>query len=895
MLVLKNISKSYRVGDSVTQALNGVSVSFRSNEFVAVLGPSGCGKTTLLNVIGGLDRYDSGELIIDGRSTKRYRDADWDNYRNHSIGFVFQSYNLIPHQTVLANVELALTLSGVGKAERRRRATEALEKVGIADQAGKKPNQLSGGQMQRVAIARALVNDPEILLADEPTGALDSGTSVQIMELLKEVASDRLVIMVTHNPELAQTYATRTVNLRDGEIVSDSDPYDAPEEAADGANKSEKKKKNKTSMSFFTALSLSLNNLLTKKARTVLTSFAGSIGIIGIALILSLKSGFEAYIVRLQEDTLSSYPIVIQNESMDISALVAELSDDAKEAEPHGLDKVYSRPVFGKLINSVLSGIRSNDMTSFRAYIESERELFERYTSDIKYGYGLTMNIYAESEKGDLIKVNPVDTIMNMYNSGSDSSFGLASNTNRSELWAELIDNRELLEQQYETVYGKWPENMHEAVLFVNKNNEISDLALCALGLLDQEEVARMMRSAVAGGKVSDETVKSFSYEDICAAEFTLIPTPMKYRLNEATGLWEDRGNDKTYLKWVAENHGEKIKIVGIMRPRENAVSSGTYTIGYTSDLTEYCLAVNNAADIVKQQTGAGKDEAASAKYGKEYRYRDIDVFTGVPFDYVGEQREITLEDVYAYIATLPEAQQKQAEEALRNMSEQEILAAFAGKIGGAEYTGATYESNLRLLGAEKAETPVSISIYANSFESKDAISKLIEDYNTACEAAGEPDKRITYTDYMGLLLDSVSTIINTISYVLIAFVSVSLIVSSIMIGVITYISVLERTKEIGILRSLGASRRDISRVFNAETLIVGFISGVMGILGTLLLNIPVNAIIKSLSKIDNMAQLPLLGALALVAVSMIMTFIAGLIPSGLAARRDPVVALRTE
>ncbi|MBP5155636.1 MAG: ABC transporter permease, partial [Clostridia bacterium] len=689
---------------------------------------------------------------------------------------------------------------------------------------------------------------------------------------------------------------TRTVNLHDGKIVSDSDPFEPETEAQEKAVKGEKKKKNKTSMSFFTALSLSLNNLLTKKARTILTSFAGSIGIIGIALILSLKSGFDAYIIRLQEDTLSSYPIVIQNETMDVSALLTELSDDVRGGEPHGLDKVYSRPVFGKLINSVLSGIRSNDMTSFRAYIEANRAQFEQYTSDIKYGYGLTMNVYTESKDGNLIKVNPLDTVMSIYNRGGSSESPLmrASN-NGSEAWSELLDNRELLDQQYETVYGKWPDNMHEAVLFVNKNNEISDLALCALGLLDQDEVARMMRSAVAGEKISDESVKSFSYEEICATEFMLIPAPMKYRLNEATGLWEDRGNDKTYLKWAAKEYGETIRIVGIMRPRENAVSAGSSTIGYTSDLTKYCLAVNNGADIVKQQASTEINRAASEKYGKEYRNCDIDVFTGIPFDYVGEQKEITLEDVYAYIASLPEPQQAQVAEAIKNMSEQEILAAFAGQIGGSGSTDATYEYNMRLLGAEKTETPSSISIYANSFAAKDELARLITEYNEKAEAEGKPEKVIRYTDYIGLVLSSVSTIIDTISYVLIAFVSVSLIVSSIMIGVITYISVLERTKEIGILRSLGASRRDISRVFNAETLIVGFISGVMGILGTLLLNIPVNAIIKSLSRIDNMAQLPLLGALALVAVSMIMTFIAGLIPSGLAARRDPVVALRTE
>lgn len=904
MLELREIRKSYKVGDTVTQALKGVSIALRDSEFVAILGPSGCGKTTLLNIIGGLDRYDSGELIINGVSTRRYRDSDWDAYRNHSIGFVFQSYNLIPHQTVLANVELALTLSGVSKSERKKRAMEALEKVGIGDQAKKKPNQLSGGQMQRVAIARALVNDPAILLADEPTGALDSTTSVQIMEILKEVAADRLVIMVTHNPELAADYATRTISLRDGTIMSDSDAYTPEQSTEEETNKRARKKagaKHKK-MSLFTAISLSLNNLLTKKARTILTSFAGSIGIIGIALILSLKSGFEAYINKVQEDTLSTYPITVQDETMDFTSLLEELTDATGDSvEEHELDKVYSRPVFGKLINAMLAGIESNDLKSFREYIESNRDELDQYTTDIKYSYGVKLDVFAETENG-LVKVNPMDAFSAFTGRGSANGAGfggnfMTGNANGTNVWSELLDNRELLESQYDTVYGRWPEKYNEVVLFVNDNNEISDYILCALGLADQNKVAKMLTEAIAGEKIANEVMKSYSYEEICDIKFRLIPSSLMYRYDEATGVWENRENDTSYMKWLAENSGEELRIVGIMRPSSTATAtSATGRIGYTHALTEFCIGINNQSDIVKQQKSTEKNEIASALYGGDYRYCDIDVFTGIPFGYEAVEKEVTIEDVYAYIATLPAEQQEQIKAMIANMPEDEIIANFGQALNPtSQTTKATLESNLSELGAAELDTPTTISFYAKDFESKDKLGQFISDYNAKAESDGKPEKVIRYTDFIGLFLSSVSTIIDAISYVLIAFVAISLVVSSIMIGVITYISVLERTKEIGILRSIGASRRDISRVFNAETLIVGFVSGMIGILLTLLLNIPINLVIYSLTDISNVAQLPLVGGIILVAISMLLTFIAGLIPSGLAARKDPVVALRTE
>ncbi len=892
MLALRDIKKSYTVGDTTTEALKGVSINFRESDFVAILGPSGCGKTTLLNVIGGLDKYSSGDLIINERSTKEYTDSDWDKYRNHSVGFVFQSYNLIPHQTVVANVELALTLSGVNKSERRARAMEALKKVGIDDQAKKKPNQLSGGQMQRVAIARALVNNPDILLADEPTGALDTATSVQIMELLKEIASEKLVIMVTHNPELAEEYATRIINLRDGVVISDNNEYIPEEKAPEQQEQKKKKKKTKykTSMSFKTALSLSLNNLLTKKARTLLTSFAGSIGIIGIALILSLSSGFQAYINKVQEDTLSTYPIQIASQTMDIGDMLMELSGSMSSDEyAHELDKVYSKPIFGKLLNTMMSEIESNDLKAFKEHLDSNRETLDSYINDIKYTYGVTLDVYSKDTSNGVIKVNPMDAMASM------AGGGMMTGDNGMNVWSELIDNRELLDSQYDILKGDWPDEYNEIVLFVDENNEINDYVSCALGLANQNDIYDLM-SEVASGKELDEEMKSYSYEEILGLTFSLVPASSHYELNEDTGVWEDKSNDERYMKTMIED-GTEIKIVGIMRPKQDAAAtSATGMIGYTHALTEYCINLNNQSEIVKTQKSDEINERISKQYNKEYKNSEIDVFTGIPFDYKPENVEITIEEIYAEISQLPEEEQAQLMAMLQGMSEEQIIDFYIKqKYPNNETTRATAESNLRELGAAELDTPSSINIYAKDFESKDYIAEFIKEYNNNAENNGEEEKIIRYTDFIGIMMNSVSRIIDIISYVLIAFVSISLVVSSIMIGIITYISVLERTKEIGILRSIGASKHDISRVFNAETLIVGFISGAFGILSTILLNIPVNAIIAAVSDIPGVSKLPVAGAIILVCISMALTFVAGLIPSRVASKKDPVVALRTE
>ncbi|MBQ4317442.1 MAG: ABC transporter ATP-binding protein/permease [Clostridia bacterium] len=897
MLTLRDIKKSYIVGDTVTRALKSVSINFRKSDFVAILGPSGCGKTTLLNVIGGLDKYDSGDLIINGRSTKEYKDSEWDKYRNHSIGFVFQSYNLIPHQTVLSNVELALTLSGVSKSERRERAMEALKKVGIDDQAKKKPNQLSGGQMQRVAIARALVNNPDILLADEPTGALDTATSVQIMELLKEISADKLVIMVTHNPELAEEYATRIINLRDGEVVSDNNEYTPEEEKKEAKpEKKAKKSKYKTSMSFKTALSLSLNNLLTKKTRTLLTSFAGSIGIIGIALILSLSSGFKAYINKVQEDTLSTYPIQITAETMDMAGLLTELAGTAtSEENAHELDKVYSKPIFGKLINTMMSEIEKNDLKAFKEHLDSHRETLDPYITDIKYTYGVRLDVYAEDTSKGVIKVNPMEIMTTMMGGSSNSMALMSSDENGMNVWSELLDNRELLESQYDVICGEWADEYNEIVLFVDENNEIHDLILCALGLANQNDVYKMMQD-VANGKQLDEEMKSYTYEEIMELGFKLVPSSAHYELDNVTGVWEDKSNDDMFIKKLIKN-GTDIKIVGIMRPKPDAVAtSATGMIGYTHALTEYCIELNNQSEIVKAQKSEEISPTATAKYGKDYKYCEVDVFTGIPFDYEPEAIEITMDTVMAYIETLPDDQKQQILAMMQGMTEEQIIDIFTSQIStNTETTKTTLDMNLRILGAAELDTPSMINLYAKDFESKDYIATFISDYNKNAEENGEEDKIIRYTDIVGIMMSSISRIIDIISYVLIAFVAISLVVSSIMIGIITYISVLERTKEIGILRSIGASKHDVSRVFNAETLIVGFISGAFGILATVLLNIPVNAVIKAIGDISGVSKLPLIGGIVLVIISMLLTFVAGLIPARVASKKDPVVALRTE
>lgn len=873
MLKLQNITKDYKTGDTMVEALKGVSIEFRENEFVSVLGQSGCGKTTLLNIIGGLDRYTDGDLFIDGKSTKLYKDGDWDNYRNHTIGFIFQSYNLIPHQTVLSNVELALTLSGVSKAERKKRALEALEKVGLADQINKKPNQMSGGQMQRVAIARALVNNPEILLADEPTGALDSETSVQIMELLKEIAKDKLVIMVTHNPELAEEYSTRIIKLLDGEIINDTMPFSSDEEKKDDA-----KKTKKPSMSFTTALSLSLNNLLTKKTRTLLTSFAGSIGIIGIALILSLSSGVNAYIQRVEEETLSSYPITIEEAGMDMSSLATDLMDDEKSEESIDQNKIYSQNIMTEMMSSMINGISANNLEEFKKHLE-ETDAFDDYVSEIEYGYKTPMNIYTEN--GVHINPNQVfNTIMKSMGAQADSNTGsmsgMSSPMMNTEVWNQLFDNQEYLEKQYQLLAGKWPKNYNEVVIVVNSNNQISDYTLYSLGLKDQKELEEMVEQAKKGEKTQATEETSYTFEEILDLKFKLLLNSDYFKKNK-DNTWTDKTKDEIFIQSKLED-AEEIKVVGILKPAENAVNDQTSGfVGYKRQLMEKLITDVNNSEIVKAQK----------------QTPETNVLTGLPFE--NNFKNMNFQQLQGYISTLPAEEQQQynayiGQMQANNMSEEEIVAKFTEAME-AQSNNATYESNLTLMGVSDLAKPSIINIYPKDFEAKESISNLISEYNDNAEES----EKITYTDYIGLMMSSVTTIINAISYILIAFVSISLIVSSIMIGIITYISVLERTKEIGILRAMGASKRDISRVFNAETLIVGFVAGALGIGVTLLMLIPINAIIKALTDIGGLAQLPYAGAVILVAISMFLTFIAGLIPSKIAAKKDPVTSLRTE
>ena len=870
MLKLTGIKKDYPVGAQRIEALRGIDLEFRKNEFVSILGQSGCGKTTLLNIVGGLDHYTEGDLIINGKSTKQFKDADWDTYRNHTIGFVFQSYNLIPHQSVLSNVELALTLSGVSRAERRERARQALEKVGLSDQLSKKPNQLSGGQMQRVAIARALVNNPDILLADEPTGALDSETSVQIMALLKEIAEDKLVIMVTHNPDLANEYSTRIIKLLDGKITHDTNPYNSENEEVD--NKSFKKH---TSMSFFTALSLSLNNLLTKKGRTLLTAFAGSIGIIGIALILSLSNGVSAYIESVEEDTLSSYPISIEQSATDISALTNTLMDKNDQDNERDPNKIYSSNIMGDMMTTMVNGATSNDLKAFKEYIEKNPKKLKDYTTDIKYSYSTTMNIYTE----DGIRVNPSEVFEKLgFTSGSEQNGGMqmGMGVQNAEVWKELINNEKLLNEQYEVIAGRMPKSYNEIVLIVDDKNQVSDYTLYTLGLLDSNELTKQMEAAMRGEKLEKPEIHSYTYDELLDLSFKLLVNT-DYFVKGENGTWEDKSEDKLYML-SALKKSETLSVVGILRAdSESAISGASGTVGYMSGLMTHLINKVNDSEIVKLQK---KDDKT-------------DIFTALPFK--TKDDEFTFKDLENYIATLPDAQQQQFNGYImgmrqNGMTDTQILAQFSDYLEKTK-SSSTYEKNLKILGVSDLDAPSSIRIYPKDFDSKEIISEAIKEYNRGVEESQE----ITYTDYIGLMLSSVTTIINAISYILIAFVSISLVVSSIMIGIITYISVLERTKEIGILRAIGASKKDISRVFNAETLIVGFVAGAMGILVTGLLLIPINSIIAAITDIEGLAVLPSVAAGVLVAISMILTFIAGLLPSKIAARKDPVTALRTE
>lgn len=986
MLEIRNIVKDYETGSETVHALKGVSIAFRESELVSILGQSGCGKTTLLNIIGGLDQYTSGDLIINGQSTKQYKSAEWDIYRNHSVGFIFQSYNLIPHQSVLSNVELALTLSGVSKAERRRRAKEALEKVGLGNQLNKRPNQMSGGQMQRVAIARALVNDPDILLADEPTGALDSETSIQIMELVKEIAKDRLVIMVTHNPELAEKYSTRIVKLLDGQIVGDSDPFDpAKEPAHSEVRKSEVTKGQKTSMSFLTALSLSKNNLMTKKGRTFLTSFAGSIGIIGIALILSLSNGVQEYINSVERSTLASFPVSIQHETVDYTSLMTSMMNVRDNAEENrDPDRIYTNDISTEMMKTMLSEMQTNNLAEFKEYLESDPDGISASIEEIQYSYDSNLYIYGHSADGDIMQINPSTVMSAMMGQSMADNVSQMTNTYSSlmgsssmssyDAFRELLST-DMLKTEYEVLAGRLPEAYNEVVVLVTDRNELSDVTLYTLGLRDQGELEGMMSSVMAGESFDLDTGDlSFSYDDLMGMEFSMLTAPEFYQKND-DGTWTDMRSDSEFMEQAAEN-GLKLKVVGILKPDADSLISSTNSggIGYTHALTEYMIDKTNSSELVKAQ--------------KENP--DVDVFTGIEFPKADEEEEQPMSQSEAMemltgmlteeqrtklnegiMAALTEEQQAQIQSAMMGMvSDEQINSIMMGVLtpeqltqlqSGAdvnslltdaqkaqmsaqiaasltveqnaelsammngmvdptkmytifmqvlttdqlrqlmdmtkepETTDATYDGNLKLLGVAELSEPSSMKIYATDFESKEKITQLIEKYNDSKIADDNQADVINYTDYVGLMMSSVSDIINAISYILIAFVAISLIVSSIMIGIITYISVLERTKEIGILRAMGASKRDISNVFNAETLIVGFSAGVIGIAVTLLLNIPINIIIENITGIANVALLPWQGGVILVVISMLLTLIAGLVPAGVAAKKDPVEALRTE
>ncbi|MBQ5335229.1 MAG: ABC transporter ATP-binding protein/permease [Oscillospiraceae bacterium] len=1019
MLGLKGITKTYLAGDSQVQALKGIDIMFRPNEFVAVLGPSGCGKTTLLNIIGGLDRYTEGDLTISGKSTKEYKDKDWDHYRNHTIGFVFQTYNLIPHQTVLSNVELALTLSGISKSERRERAKKMLEKVGLGDQIHKKPNQMSGGQMQRVAIARALINDPEILLADEPTGALDTETSVQIMDLLKEIAKDRLVIMVTHNPELADTYATRIIRLLDGKVQSDSVPYSEKDEAAECAKRAKKaekdskrqakkqKKDKRVSMSAATAFSLSLNNLLTKKGRTLLTAFAGSIGIIGISLILSLSDGFQTYIDTVQENTLSSYPLTIRSRSVDLSSLVENVTGQAQDREEHPLDKVYSTGQEAEMLNAMVSEVKQNDMKQFKAHLDSSSEELSDYT--ISYVYDLTPQVYLADTSERVQAVNPNPLVDAYYSMLGYDMNSLSSNysqimemgTGTMDIWTQLYGDRKLLDTQYDIISGHWPENMNEAVLVIDDHNEINGMTMYGLGLRDPSRINEMFQTIMEGKPIEVDSA-SFTYDELMDIEFRVILNTDMYEYDETEKCWKERSRNDEFMTEKIGG-GIPVRLSGIVRRKAGSVSGALMpgTICYTKELVDHLMDENAKAEIIRKQQDDPK----------------IDVFTGYEFE---DHENVTVDDVYAYIDNMSEQEFAQLQvmfgklygssfdgkdvgEALAAMKDEELVAAIApgmlekvtldeakqfaatdqGKqaiIGTiaqtqgvqpdpallqavtdeqlleiykgivqsqitadvireniskmsddelnalaqsfnpakdidslkkamatmeeetlikifkeqilARSTSNTYDGNLQKLGLRDPENPSAIQIYSPSFEAKEEFEDFVQRYN---DGQSEDEGKIEYTDYIGLLLSSVTKIINMVSYVLIGFVSISLIVSSIMIGIITYISVLERTKEIGILRSIGASKRDISRVFNAETFIVGLAAGIIGVVVTMLLDIPINLIIEKASGVPDIAFLRPVYALILIGISVLLTLIAGIIPSRLAAKKDPVIALRTE
>ena len=911
MLILKNIIKDYVTGDTTVRAMNDISINFRESEFVSILGPSGCGKTTLLNIIGGLDRYTSGDLVINGKSTSTFTDENWDTYRNHSIGFIFQSYNLIPHQTVLSNVELALTLSGVSKKERRERAIEALRQVGLEEHINKKPNQMSGGQVQRVAIARALINNPDILLADEPTGALDSETSVQIMELLKEISKDKLIIMVTHNPELAYEYSNRIVRFKDGQMIDDSNPF-VPG-AQDYENEKvkaeeEKAKGKKPSMSFKTAFGLSLRNLGTKKGRTILTAFAGSIGIIGIALVLALSTGIQNYVDKVQNDTLLAFPVSIEKESVDLNSMMTSVTGMMPTGElDHELDNIYVNEMFTELVNTFISQSSSNNLRSFRKYVEDNREKFDELCNDIQYKYSTPLNIYrADTEEG-VIQVNP-STLMDNF-SGNPMMASMEGFMGAGfSVWMELIGGEDVISNQYDVIYGRMPKEKNEVVLIVDGNNEINELVLYALGLKDQSEFSANLMSALTGGEQFQTTEAVYSYEDICNMKFKLVLNHEYMVKDQKTGLWSDRRNNIAYVKTLVDK-GMDINIVGILRPDEdNVLSVGTGGIGYLTELMDYALSETENSEVVQQQL---KNPKVDVITGIEFfdltvndfdladidmneidmQFLDISPFMSMATDIDLSQIDITDLSSLFNFGDMTDLQKKLMEGYLDDEQVIALKQAYIDTIN----SKASYEKTMETLGYQSVDTPTSIYFYPKSFEAKDEFNLMVDYYNEAVTADGHPEYAITPTDAIGVMLSSVTKIIDIVTYVLVVFVAISLVVSSIMIGIITYISVLERTKEIGILRSIGASKGDVSRVFNAETITIGLAAGVIGIVSTLILEIPINFLLDYLTHTGAAAQLPFKSAVILIGISVFLTFIAGLVPSSLAAKKDPVEALRTD
>ncbi len=910
MLQIKNIKKEFTTGDLTQVALDGVSLNLRDNEFVAILGPSGSGKTTLLNVIGGLDRYDSGDLVINDISTKQYKDRDWDSYRNHTIGFVFQSYNLIPHQSILANVELALTISGISRKERRERAKEALQKVGLGDQLHKKPSQMSGGQMQRVAIARALINNPDILLADEPTGALDTETSVQVMDLLKEVAKDRLVVMVTHNPELAEQYANRIVKLRDGKITEDSNPFEIEENSTFTPKH---KNMGKSSMSFLTSLSLSFNNLKTKKARTVLTSFAGSIGIIGISLILALSNGVDNYITDIQKSTMSSYPITLEATTVDMSEFLEtgmKTMDKMEGNIDHNLDGIYSNNSSIEMASSMTGSITENNLTKFKEYLDDPESEINEYVGEngIICTYNTKFSVYTYDEEGTLVNTdgstleeNAASNVTNMMSMSGATGMSSMMSAMNSNNFTQILPGAKgenigkAITDSYDMIYGDWPKNYNDVVLVLDKNNEINATDLYQLGILPSSEYKDIMTRLEAGEEVELES-KKWSYKELCEKEFYLIPECDVYEKDESGNYSSIKDNQKTLEEKMEK--GIKLNITGVLRPKEDTETMFiTETVGYTKALTDYLIDYTEKSDIVKEQK----------------KNPDINILTGLEFAPADDKAKV--EDTKKYISSLGVTEKANMYKAMVQAAGGEAAATLTGMdettLAGAmdmymqnpdeEFLLTVYDNyisagsldeNLAGFGVVSYDAPATVNIYCDTFEAKDGVAAAIENYN---KAVAEKDQ-ISYTDYVGLLMSSVTTIIDVITYVLVAFVSVSLVVSSIMIGIITYISVLERTKEIGILRAIGASKKNISQVFNAETFIIGLCSGLIGVGITLALIVPINAIIHAVAGINNVnASLPLGAGIILVVLSMALTLIGGIIPSRKAAKKDPVTALRTE